>query len=390
MADRAQTILVIEDDPAVGEALVEGIGTEGYDVHWETTGGGGVAFARDHSPQLIVLDVRLPDGNGFDFCRQMRQLGLRQPILMLTVQSDEMDKVLGLEMGADDYLTKPYHLRELIARIRSLLRRAYGELASTEADVLYVGDLTIDRTRATVTRDGRALNLTPTEFRLLVFLAQHPGQVFCRGQLIENVWGSDGDFYDDKTVSVHVRRLREKIEHEPSNPAARPHGARHRLPAGDLRRAVRTRSLRWRLALTYAGMALLTAVILGGILLAVLANYYTRAEDAYLHASAKLVVADPPPLTTVQDLTTWAQAAALTTQTRVQVYAQDGTLVVDSGSPNTLDAETLMRPRRRASGTAAARPRRAAEPARRRPLRHAAATRGPAGRSPWTWATAPT
>ena len=164
--------------PPSAEALVEGIGDEGYDVHWETTGGGGVAYARDHSPQLIVLDVRLPDGSGFDFCRQMRQLGLRQPILMLTVQSDEVDKVLGLEMGADDYLTKPYRLRELIARIRSLLRRAYGELASTEADVLYAGDLTIDRTRATVTREGRSLNLTPTEFRLLVFLAQHPGQVF--------------------------------------------------------------------------------------------------------------------------------------------------------------------------------------------------------------------
>jgi DNA-binding response OmpR family regulator len=219
MPDRAQTILVIEDDPAVGEALVEGIGTEGYEVHWETTGGGGVAYARDRSPQLIVLDVRLPDGNGFDFCRQLRQLGLRQPILMLTVQSDQMDKVLGLEMGADDYLTKPYHLRELIARIRSLLRRAYGEFASAEADILYAGDLTIDRTRATVTRDGRSLNLTPTEFRLLVFLAQHPGQVFSRGQLIENVWGSDADFYDDKTVSVHVRRLREKVEHEPSSPS---------------------------------------------------------------------------------------------------------------------------------------------------------------------------
>lgn len=219
MTDHPQTILVVEDDPAVGEALVEGIGTEGYRVHWETTGEGGVAFARDRSPHLVVLDVRLPDGNGFDVCRRMRQLGLRQPILMLTVQSDQLDKVLGLEMGADDYLTKPYHLRELIARIRSLLRRAYGEFSSTEADILYAGDLTIDRTRATVTRGGKSLNLTPTEFRLLVFLAQHPGQVFSRGQLIENVWGSDADFYDDKTVSVHVRRLREKVEHDPSDPA---------------------------------------------------------------------------------------------------------------------------------------------------------------------------
>jgi len=218
MPERPQSILVIEDDPAVAEALVEGIGDEGYDVHWEASGGAGVAYARDHSPQLIVLDVRLPDGSGFDFCRQMRQLGLRQPILMLTVQADELDKVLGLEMGADDYLTKPYRLRELIARIRSLLRRAYGELASTEADILYAGELTIDRTRASVTRGGRSVNLTPTEFRLLVFLAQHPGQVFSRGQLIENVWGSDADFYDDKTVSVHVRRLREKIEVEPGDP----------------------------------------------------------------------------------------------------------------------------------------------------------------------------
>ena len=218
MTERANTILVVEDDPAVAEGLVEGIGREGFDVHWESTGGGGVAYARDNAPHLVVLDVRLPDGSGFDFCRQIRQLGLRQPVLMLTVQSDELDKVLGLEMGADDYLTKPYRLRELIARIRSLLRRAYGELSSVEADVLYVGDLVVDRTRASVSREGRELNLTPTEFRLLVFLAQHPGQAFSRGQLIDKVWGADGEYYDDKTVSVHVRRLREKIEADPSHP----------------------------------------------------------------------------------------------------------------------------------------------------------------------------
>jgi DNA-binding response OmpR family regulator len=218
MTERTYSILVVEDDPAVAEALVEGISREGFDVHHESTGSAGVAYAREHAPQLVVLDVRLPDGSGFDFCREIRQAGLRQPILMLTVQSDEVDKVLGLEMGADDYMTKPYRLRELIARIRSLLRRAYGELSSAEADVLYVDDLVVDRTRAAVSRGGRELNLTPTEFRLLVFLAQHPGQAFTRSQLIENVWGSDGDFYDDKTVSVHVRRLREKIEADPSSP----------------------------------------------------------------------------------------------------------------------------------------------------------------------------
>lgn len=213
------TVLVIEDDPAVAEGLVEGIGREGFDVHWESTGEGGVAFAKEHSPHLIVLDVRLPDGSGFDFCRRIRQLGLRMPILMLTVQSDEVDKVLGLEMGADDYLTKPYRLRELVARIRALMRRSYGELATAEADVLYAADLVIDRTSARVTRSGRDVNLTPTEFRLLVFFAQHPGQAFSRGQLIENVWGTDGELYDDKTVSVHIRRLREKVEPDPSDPS---------------------------------------------------------------------------------------------------------------------------------------------------------------------------
>lgn len=211
-------VLVIEDDPAVAEGLVEGIGREGFDVHWESTGGGGVTWAKEHSPHLVVLDVRLPDGSGFDFCRQIRQAGLRMPVLMLTVQSDEVDKVLGLEMGADDYLTKPYRLRELVARIRALMRRSYGELATAEADVLYVGDLVVDRTSARVTRAGNELYLTPTEFRLLVFLAQHPGQAFSRAQLIEHVWGSDSELYDDKTVSVHVRRLREKIEPDPSDP----------------------------------------------------------------------------------------------------------------------------------------------------------------------------
>lgn len=212
------SILVVEDDKAVADSLVEGIGREGYSVHWEATGAGGVAHARDHGPHLIVLDVRLPDGSGFDFCREMRLLGLRQPILMLTVRADEVDKVLGLEMGADDYMTKPYRLRELVARIRSLIRRAYGELSTSESDVLYAADVVIDRSSATVRRGERQLNLTPIEFRLLVFFAQHPGQVLSRPQLIEHVWGYDADFYDEKSVNVYIRRLREKIERDPGDP----------------------------------------------------------------------------------------------------------------------------------------------------------------------------
>jgi DNA-binding response OmpR family regulator len=212
------TILLIEDDPAIAESLAEGLGQEGYGVHWESTGATGIAYARDKNPHLVVLDVRLPDGSGFDVCREMRRLGLRQPVLILTVQGSEVDKVLGLEMGADDYLTKPYKLRELVARVRALLRRAYGELSTVEADLLFVSDLVIDRASARVTRGEKRINLTPTEFRLLVFLAQHPGQVFSRGQLMEQVWGHSADYYDDKTVNVHIRRLREKIELDPSNP----------------------------------------------------------------------------------------------------------------------------------------------------------------------------
>jgi DNA-binding response OmpR family regulator len=219
MIDNEHTLLLlVEDDPAIAESLGEGLGREGYAVHWESTGAGGVAFARDKHPRLVVLDVRLPDASGFDVCRELRRLGLRQPILMLTVQAEELDKVLGLEMGADDYMTKPYKLRELVARIRALLRRAYGELSAADADLLYAADLVIDRTSAQVTRGARRIDLTPIEFRLLVFMAQHPGQVFSRPQLLENVWGSADAYYDETTVNVHIRRLRSKVEIDPSDP----------------------------------------------------------------------------------------------------------------------------------------------------------------------------
>jgi DNA-binding response OmpR family regulator len=211
-------ILVVEDDPAVAEALVEGICGEGYQVHHEPTAAGAVAHVRAHHPHLIVLDVRLPDGSGFDVCRELRRSGARQPILMLTVQADEVDQVVGLEAGADDYVTKPYRLRELLARIRALLRRSYGELSGADADLLYAGDLVIDRASARVTRDGRPIDLTPTELRLLTFLAQHPGQVLSRDQLLEHVWGYSSDSIDEKTVNVHVRRLRTKIEANPDAP----------------------------------------------------------------------------------------------------------------------------------------------------------------------------
>ncbi len=218
MAQQA-SILVIEDDPAVARGLQDGLEREGFAVVWKDRGGEGIAYVRDHHPQLIILDVRLPDGSGFDFCRQIRGLGLTQPILMLTVQRDEIDKVLGLEMGADDYLTKPYGLRELLARVRALLRRSHGQLSASAADVIYAGDLVIDRGRGQVMRGAHELGLTPTEFRLLVYLARNGGRVMTRGKILEAVWGYDAEIEDERSVNVHIRRLREKVEIDPARPA---------------------------------------------------------------------------------------------------------------------------------------------------------------------------
>jgi DNA-binding response OmpR family regulator len=212
-------ILVVEDDSAVARGLQDGLARAGFRVTWKSTGDEGVQFARSQNPHLVVLDVRLPDGSGFDFCRRMRQLSLRMPVLILTVQSDEIDKVLGLEMGADDYVTKPFSLRELVSRLRALLRRAYGELSNPDSDLIYAGDLVINQGRALVQRGGQTINLTPTEFRLLVYLARHPGQVVTRAQIIDALWEHASDLEDDRAINVHIRRLREKIELDPSRPA---------------------------------------------------------------------------------------------------------------------------------------------------------------------------
>ncbi len=211
-------LLVIEDDPAVARSLQDGLQRDGYRVACRDHGEEGIRYALEQLPHLILLDVRLPDGSGFDFCRRMRQLGLRQPIIMLTVESDEIDKVLGLEMGADDYVTKPFGLRELLSRIRAQLRRAYGELSEIHADMLLIGDLVIDQVSGKVQRGDQEILLTPTEYRLLVYLARHPGQALTREQIFEDVWGASADLDSERTINVHVRRLREKIELDPSRP----------------------------------------------------------------------------------------------------------------------------------------------------------------------------
>jgi two-component system alkaline phosphatase synthesis response regulator PhoP len=212
-------ILVIEDDPAIGLSLLDGFKQHGFHADLCKTGSSGIEHVQKHSPHLIVLDIRLPDGSGFDVCRQIRNRGLRQPIIMLTAQHDELDKVLGLEMGADDYMTKPFSLRELVSRVRAQLRRAYGDYSSAESAVTFINDLVLEQATGQVRRGDEPINLTPTEFRLLAYLARHRGQALTRAQIVEAVWGFAPDIESEKTVNVHIRRLREKIELKPDQPS---------------------------------------------------------------------------------------------------------------------------------------------------------------------------
>ncbi len=213
-------ILLVEDERAVARGLEYALRQEGYQVDWAANGQQALELARSTNPDLIILDIRLPDISGFEICRTLRQEGKRQPILMLTARDEEVDKVLGLELGADDYVVKPYSLRELVSRVRALLRRAYGELAlaGTPQERLLFGDLEIDVGRFQVRRGGQPVDLTPTEFRLLRYMASHPERPFRRSELVEAVWGYDSDINSERTVDVHIRHLRQKLEEDPTAP----------------------------------------------------------------------------------------------------------------------------------------------------------------------------
>jgi DNA-binding response OmpR family regulator len=214
-----ERILIVEDERAVARGLEYGLKAEGFDVLWADTGRRALELARDQEPHLILLDIRLPDLSGFDVCRQLRSEGRRLPILMLTARDEEVDKVLGLELGADDYVVKPYSLRELVSRIRALLRRAYGELAAgAGGGRLAFGDVELDLARLLAYRQGRLVELTPIEFRLLRHLVANPDHPFSREALVEAVWGYDSSVGNARTVDVHIRHLREKLEADPANP----------------------------------------------------------------------------------------------------------------------------------------------------------------------------
>ncbi len=206
-------ILVVEDDASIALALESDLKLEGYEV--EVTSDGETAQRRALAGQfdLVLLDVMLPGMDGFEVCRQLRRAGLRAPIILLTAKSQEAEKVLGLEIGADDYITKPYSPRELRARIKAALRRAGGELT----EIYRFGDAEVDFTRCELRRDGQPVDLTPFEFKLLATFVRSPGRAFTRQQLLDVVWGT-GVFVSDRAVDNQILNLRKKIEPEPHQP----------------------------------------------------------------------------------------------------------------------------------------------------------------------------
>lgn len=213
-------ILVVEDEKPISDIIKYNLEKEGYMVFTAYDGEEAISSQEEHDPDLVLLDVMLPKLDGFEVCRRIREKSI-VPIIILTAKEEEVDKVLGLELGADDYMTKPFGIRELLARIKANIRRASltlgPEVDSAAPSIREFGDLVIDMNRYEVKKRGVTLELTLREFELLRYLAGHENNVFSREQLLEKVWGYE--YYGDiRTVDVTVRRLREKVEDDPSNP----------------------------------------------------------------------------------------------------------------------------------------------------------------------------
>ena len=216
-----RTILIVEDDKHINDILVLTFQKEGYKVLSALDGVKGLELALNENPDIILLDVMLPGLDGFEVLKKLREKSQHVPVIMLTARDDEVDTVLGLELGADDYITKPYSNRELTARVKANLRRGSYEAPPAvpvqEPSTIYSGELSINIERYEVTKNGKIVDITLREFELLKFLAMQPDKIFSREQLLENVWGYE--YYGDvRTVDVTVRRLREKIEEDPSLP----------------------------------------------------------------------------------------------------------------------------------------------------------------------------
>ncbi len=214
----SKKILIVEDEKSISDIIKFNLEKEGYETLTAYDGEDGLAKALGEKPDLVLLDVMLPKMDGFAVCKKIRETSL-VPVIMVTAKEEEIDKVLGLELGADDYITKPFSMRELMARIKANIRRTdFSELAKDKpSDVQVFGNLEVDMNRFEVRKDGTPLELTQREFELLKYLAVSEGRVFSREQLLEEVWGYE--YYGDiRTVDVTVRRLREKLEDDSSDP----------------------------------------------------------------------------------------------------------------------------------------------------------------------------
>jgi DNA-binding response OmpR family regulator len=214
----ASRVLVVDDDPTVSDVVRRYLERAEYEVVLAADGQGALDAVHAQRPDLVVLDLMLPGIDGLEVCRRLRRNDPNLPVVMLTALGDEADRVVGLSLGADDYVTKPFSPRELVLRVQSVLRRSSraAEPPAADGEVLTDGDLVVDVPRRVARLGGRELALTVREFDLLVFLLRNPGRAFRRGDLLEAVWG--WTFGDQSTVTVHMRRLREKIEDDPANP----------------------------------------------------------------------------------------------------------------------------------------------------------------------------
>jgi DNA-binding response OmpR family regulator len=209
------SVLVVEDDATVADVVARYLAADGFDVRCVGDGHAAITATKELEPEIVVLDIMLPGLDGLEVCRRLRAT-TPVPIIMLTALGEESDRITGLELGADDYLTKPFSPRELVARVNAVLRRAVPSIDGREHRVISAGDLEIDVGAHEVRRAGRLINLTAKEFDLLAFLSSHPRRVFTRDELLAQVWGYS--YGDRSTVTVHVRRLREKIEPDPTRP----------------------------------------------------------------------------------------------------------------------------------------------------------------------------
>lgn len=210
-------LLLLEDDGSLADGLCYSLQKAGFAVKAARTAGEALALLRQDSYDLLLLDVTLPDGTGFEVCEWVRARDPRTPIIFLTASDEEVNIIRGLDSGGDDYITKPFRLGELCSRIRALLRRA-GVSGPDKAELLECGALTIDLLGCRVLLDGRALELTGAEYRLLCLLVRNANRIVTRERILDELWDGMGNFVDDNTLSVYVRRLREKVEPDPSHP----------------------------------------------------------------------------------------------------------------------------------------------------------------------------